>query len=75
MIYRFIINIIMTSHKVNWDKVKELGIQIKPKITIEVKSKKTKKIKYIRNHSTIRYKWSDGQLLKYNIKNSTYTIG
>lgn len=68
----------MTSHKVNWDKVKELGIQIKPKIkksTIEIKSKKTKNIKYIRNSSTIRYKWSGGQLLKYNIKNKNYTIG
>ena len=42
MIYNYTIKYIMTSHKVNWDKVKELGIQIKPKITIEVKSKKQK---------------------------------
>lgn len=62
----------MTSHKVNWDKVKELGIKYIPQ-TCKIKQNKYKKIQYKRNLSTFTYKWSDGQLLKYNIKSKTYS--
>ncbi len=62
----------MTSHKVNWDKVKELGIKYIPQ-TFKIKKNKYKKIQYKRNVSTFTYKWCEGQLLKYNIKSKTYS--
>jgi hypothetical protein len=62
----------MTSHKVNWEKVKELGIKYIPQ-TFKIKKNKYKKIQYKRNVSTFTYKWCDGQLLKFNIKSKTYS--
>lgn len=62
----------MTSHKVNWDKVKELGIKYIPQ-TCKIKQNKYKNFQYKRNVSTFTYKWCDGQLLKYNIKSKTYS--
>lgn len=57
----------MTSHK-----VKELGIKYIPQ-TFKIKKNKYKNIKYKRNVFTFKYKWCDGQLLKYNIKSKTYS--
>lgn len=62
----------MLSHKVNWEKVKELGINYNLKKTIIKKEKKTK-LKYKRNQYNYRYIWCGGQLLKFNIKNKTYS--
>tara|TARA_Y100000389_G_C17172368_1_gene369791 strand:- start:200 stop:388 length:189 start_codon:yes stop_codon:yes gene_type:complete len=62
----------MMSCKVNWDKVKELGIEITPRKP-NLKKTNIKKPTYKRNESNYRYKWCDGQLLRYNIKTGTYT--
>ena len=62
----------MMSCKVNWDKVKELGIEITPQ-TSNLKKTNIKKLIYKRNKNNYKYKWSNGQLLKYNIKTGTYS--